>query len=55
MAVFDDQGVSGSLVCERRPAMKSLLRTVTRREVDMVTAWAVDRWASCTRSRECHR
>ena len=43
VAVFDDQGVSGSLARERRPAMKALLRTVTRREVDMVAAWAVDR------------
>jgi DNA invertase Pin-like site-specific DNA recombinase len=43
-AVFDDQGVSGSLARERRPAMKALLRAVTRREVDMVVAaWAVDR------------
>ena len=42
-AVFDDQGVSGSLARERRPAMKALLRAVTRREVDMVAAWAVDR------------
>jgi DNA invertase Pin-like site-specific DNA recombinase len=43
VAVFEDQGVSGSLVRERRPAMKALLRAVTRREVDMVAAWAVDR------------
>jgi DNA invertase Pin-like site-specific DNA recombinase len=43
VAVFDDQGVSGSLARERRPAMKALLRAVTRREVDMVAAWAVDR------------
>jgi DNA invertase Pin-like site-specific DNA recombinase len=42
-AVFDDQGISGSLARERRPAMKALLRAVTRREVDMVAAWAVDR------------
>ena len=42
-AVFDDHGVSGNLARERRPAMKALLRAVTRREVDMVAAWAVDR------------
>jgi DNA invertase Pin-like site-specific DNA recombinase len=42
-AGFDDQGVSGNLARERRPAMKALLRAVTRREVDMVAAWAVDR------------
>ena len=42
VAVFDDQGVSGSLARECRPAMKALLRAVTRREVDMVAAWAVN-------------
>ena len=41
--MFDDQGVSGSLARERRPAMKALLRAVTRRVVYMVAAWAVDR------------
>jgi DNA invertase Pin-like site-specific DNA recombinase len=41
--VFDDNGISGSLPREQRPAMQALLRAVARREVDMVAAWAVDR------------
>jgi hypothetical protein len=41
--VFDDNGVSGSVPREQRPAMKALLRAVARREIDMVAAWAVDR------------
>jgi hypothetical protein len=40
-AVFDDNGVSGGVPREDRPAMKALLRAVARREVDMVAAWAV--------------
>jgi DNA invertase Pin-like site-specific DNA recombinase len=41
--VFDDNGVSGGVPREDRPAMTALLRAVARREVDMVAAWAVDR------------
>jgi DNA invertase Pin-like site-specific DNA recombinase len=41
--VFDDNGISGSMPREQRPAMKALLRAVARREIDMVAAWAVDR------------
>jgi DNA invertase Pin-like site-specific DNA recombinase len=41
--VFDDNGISGSLPREQRPAMQALLRAVARREIDMVAAWAVDR------------
>ena len=44
-AVFDDRGVSGGTAREDRPAMRGLLRAVARREVDMVAAWAVDRYA----------
>ena len=43
VAVFDDNGVSGGVPREERPAMKALIRAVARREVDMVAAWAVDR------------
>ena len=42
-AVFDDNGISGGVPREDRPAMTALLRAVARREVDMVAAWAVDR------------
>src|SRR5215471_16066022 len=41
--IFDDNGISGSVPREQRPAMKALLRAVVRREIDMVAAWAVDR------------
>jgi DNA invertase Pin-like site-specific DNA recombinase len=41
--VFDDNGVSGSVPREERPAMRQLVHAVARREVDMVAAWAVDR------------
>jgi DNA invertase Pin-like site-specific DNA recombinase len=41
--VFDDNGVSGHVPRDERPAMKHLLRVVARREVNMVAAWAVDR------------
>jgi DNA invertase Pin-like site-specific DNA recombinase len=43
VAVFDDNGISGGLPREDRPAMTARLRAVARREVDMVAAWAVDR------------
>jgi DNA invertase Pin-like site-specific DNA recombinase len=43
VAVFDDNGISGGVPREDRPAMKALLRAVARREIDMVAAWAVDR------------
>jgi DNA invertase Pin-like site-specific DNA recombinase len=43
VAVFDDDGISGSVARQDRPAMKALLRAVARREVDLVAAWAVDR------------
>jgi DNA invertase Pin-like site-specific DNA recombinase len=43
LRVFEDNGVSGSVPREQRPAMKALLRAVARREINMVAAWAVDR------------
>jgi DNA invertase Pin-like site-specific DNA recombinase len=43
MKVYDDNGISGSVPREQRPAMKALLRAVVRREIEMVAAWAVDR------------
>jgi DNA invertase Pin-like site-specific DNA recombinase len=41
--VFDDAAISGSLAHQDRPAMKTLLRAIARREVDMIAVWAVDR------------
>ncbi len=42
-AVFKDEGISGAKGREKRPAFDRLCRAVTRREVDMVAAWSVDR------------
>ena len=41
--MFDDDGISGGVPREERPAMQRLLRAIARREIDMVAAWAVDR------------
>jgi len=41
--VFEDAGISGAKGRKDRPALDALLKTVARREVDMVAAWSVDR------------
>jgi len=41
--VFEDKGVSGTKGRDQRPAYDAMLKAVTRREVDMVVAWSVDR------------
>jgi DNA invertase Pin-like site-specific DNA recombinase len=41
--VFEDAGISGAKGRKDRPALDALLRSVARREVDMVAAWSVDR------------
>ena len=38
-----DEGISGTRGRERRPGLDAVLRAVTRREVDLVAAWSVDR------------
>ena len=40
---FADEGVSGAKGRDQRPGYDSLLRAVSRREVDIVAAWSVDR------------
>src|SRR5436305_731657 len=40
---FVDAGISGAKGRERRPAFDRLLKAVTRRKVDVVAAWSVDR------------
>jgi DNA invertase Pin-like site-specific DNA recombinase len=42
-AVFKDEGISGAKGRDRRPGLDRLLKAVTRREVDLVAAWSVDR------------
>jgi DNA invertase Pin-like site-specific DNA recombinase len=42
-ATFEDAGISGAKGRKDRPGLDALLKAVTRREVDMVMAWSVDR------------
>src|SRR4249919_393549 len=41
--VFEDSGISGAKGRKDRPSLDALLKSVARREVDMVAAWSVDR------------
>lgn len=41
--VFEDAGVSGAKGRDKRPSFDALLKAVTRREIDLVAAWSVDR------------
>src|SRR5690606_2375582 len=43
VAVFSDEGISGAKGRDARPGYDALLRAVTRREIDLVAAWSVDR------------
>ncbi len=43
VAVFRDEGVTGSKPLFKRPEGKELQRAVARREIDLVAAWSVDR------------
>ncbi|MDF2809229.1 MAG: Resolvase domain [Microvirga sp.] len=43
VAMFEDAGISGAKGRGQRPGFDKLMKAVTRREVDMVAAWAVDR------------
>ena len=43
VAVYKDEGISGSKGRDRRPAFDALCKAATRREFDMVASWAVDR------------
>lgn len=43
VSVFEDVGVSGAKGRDKRPGFDAMLKAVTRREVDMVAAWSVDR------------
>ncbi len=40
---FSDAGISGKNGRDKRPQLDALLKAVTRREVDIVLVWAVDR------------
>lgn len=40
---FADEGISGAKGRDKRPAFDKLCKLVTRRKIDMVAAWSVDR------------
>jgi DNA invertase Pin-like site-specific DNA recombinase len=42
-AVFKDEGISGAKGRDARPGFDRLCKAITRRQVDMVAAWSVDR------------
>ena len=41
--VFEDAGISGAKGRDQRPGLDAVMKAVSRREVDMVAAWSVDR------------
>ena len=43
VAEYADEGVSGAKGRDKRPAFDKMLKAVTRRDVDMIAAWSVDR------------
>jgi DNA invertase Pin-like site-specific DNA recombinase len=43
VATYVDRGISGTKGREGRPEFDALLKAITRREIDMVAAWSVDR------------
>jgi DNA invertase Pin-like site-specific DNA recombinase len=43
VAVFEDAGISGAKGRDKRPGFDQLLKAATRREIDMIAAWSVDR------------
>lgn len=43
VAIFNDEGISGSTGRDRRPGLDALMKGVARKEFDIVAAWSVDR------------
>jgi len=43
VAVHTDEGISGAKGRDQRPAYDALLKAVSRREIDLIAAWSVDR------------
>ena len=43
VAVLADEGISGAKGRDQRPAFNQLMTMVTRREIDMIACWSVDR------------
>src|SRR6476646_498242 len=43
VAIYQDEGISGSKGRDRRPQFDAMLKAAARREFDLVAAWSVDR------------
>tara|TARA_R110002124_G_scaffold287164_1_gene470892 strand:+ start:271 stop:861 length:591 start_codon:yes stop_codon:yes gene_type:complete len=43
VAILSDEGISGSKGRDQRPAFDKLMNMVSRREIDMIACWSVDR------------
>jgi DNA invertase Pin-like site-specific DNA recombinase len=43
VAELSDEGISGAKGREQRPAFDRLMQMVTRREIDLIAVWSVDR------------
>jgi DNA invertase Pin-like site-specific DNA recombinase len=43
VAEFSDAGISGARGRDKRPGLDRLCKAITRREIDLVAAWSVDR------------
>jgi len=43
VALYQDEGISGSKGRDRRPQFDAMLKAASRREFDIVAAWSVDR------------
>lgn len=43
VATYSDEGISGTKGRDKRPGFDGLLRAISRREIDIVAAWSVDR------------
>jgi DNA invertase Pin-like site-specific DNA recombinase len=41
--IFEDHGISGNKGRDKRPGFDRLLKAVTRRKIDIVASWSVDR------------
>ena len=44
VAIYRDEGISGSLGRQKRPGLDALLKGVARREFDIVAAWTFADW-----------
>ena len=43
VAVYEDNGISGAKGRDQRPAFDRLHKAITRREIELVMAWSIDR------------